>query len=343
MSATSEPAADYFRVVAEFDVQRASDLVLELLDGGVPMERIITEVLAPAQVRVGGLWESGRWSVADEHVATSITEGALSALTHAATPRGVAHTRHVAVACVEGEWHSLPARMAAAIAGADSDLQVTMLGASLPSDQLRRRLSSGDIDALALSCTLPTNLIGAARCIAAAHDVDVPVIVGGRSFGRSPHRAEAVGADCWAVDARALMGPLPDLAGRPAQVSPEALLLDAVDDATISLAYDRMVGAFPRLSNLSTYQQARTREDLRWMARFTAAALLTEDASIIEDLLRWLCGLLDGAVPASIITTSAHLLAETLEPEAASGAALLSNAAATVEREKTGPRHCDAH
>jgi hypothetical protein len=93
---------------------------------------------------------------------------------------------------------------------------------------------------------------------------------------------------------------------------------------------------------MTRYQQARTREDLRWMARFTAGALLTNDESMVEDLLVWLCGLLRGTVPTSVITTSAHLLAETLEPQTASGAAILRQAAAKVETDTTGSTDDDA-
>jgi hypothetical protein len=224
--------------------------------------------------------------------------------------------------------------MAAAIAGANGDARVTMLG-SLPLDQLHRRLSAGDIDVLALSCTMSTSLVGAARCIAAAHELDVPVAAGGRAFGHSPARAWAVGADSWALDAAALRGPLPDLAGRRCDVSTDVVLLDAVDDATIALAYDRLERVFPRLSDMSAFQQARTREELRWMSRHTAAGLLTNDATIVEDLLVWLCGLHRGKVPASVIITSAHLLAETLEPQTRSGATVLRETAARVETDMT--------
>jgi methanogenic corrinoid protein MtbC1 len=340
MTTLTDPLTEYFRAVAGFDPRGASDVVLQLLDDGTPLEQITTEILTPAQVRVGELWESGKWSVADEHVATSITERALAMLTYAATPRRDAHNRHVAVACAEGEWHSLPARMAAAVVGASGDARVTMLGPSIAVDQLHHRLSAGDIDVLALSCTLPTNLIGAARCIAAAHDLGVPVVAGGRAFGPDAHRARALGADSWATDATVLLGHLPELVGRSSDISPEVLALDLVDESLISVAYDRMVGAFPSLGDMSPYQQARTREDLRWMARFTAAALLTDDVRIIRDLLSWLCGLLAGTVRSSVIATSAHFLAETLEPDSAAGASLLDRAAASVEADAlTGAGH----
>lgn len=327
MSAVADPHGDYFRFVEAFDIHAASDFVVELLDGGTSMDRVTTDVLARAQVRVGELWESGAWSVADEHVATSVTEGALSALTHAATPRRGEHTRHVALACVEGEWHSLPARMAAAVAGASGTVRVTMLGPSLPADQLHRRLSSGDIDLIGLSCTMPTNLIGAARCIAAAHELDVPVIVGGRALGSTPQRAMAVGADGWAEDATALVGPIPDLAGRSSKVSAEVLRLDAIDDQVIAVVHAQIVSAWPGHSGITAHQQERLREDLRLMARYTAAALLTNDVSVVEELLTWQRRLLQPTVPASVIITSALLMAEALERQAPAGAVILAHAA----------------
>jgi hypothetical protein len=134
-------------------------------------------------------------------VATSITEGALSALTHAAMPRRATHTRHVALACVEGRVAQLAGSDGRRSRGATGEARVTMLGASLPPEHLHRRLSAGDIDVLALSCTMPSNLIGAARCIAAAHDVDVPVIVGGPSSRSQSPPGRGHRRDGWAVDA----------------------------------------------------------------------------------------------------------------------------------------------
>ena len=333
---TTPPPEDYFDAIEASDVDQASDHLLSLLDDGTPIEEITTEVIAPVQVRVGQLWQSGWWSVADEHVATSITERALAALTHAAVPPAGVQTRHIAVGYAEGEWHTLPALMAAAVAGSTGEAKVTILGPSLPAAQLHHRLSAGDIDVLALSCTMPTNLIGAARCIAAAHDLDIPVIIGGRALGGSPFRAQAIGADGWALDPKVLLEPIPELTGRGSEISAEVLRLDAADDAIIDVAYHEMVDEFPYLSSMTSTEQARTREDLRWMARFTAGALLTNDSTIVEELLAWLCRLLAGKVPMPVITTSAHVLADVIAPTSGAGATILRGAAAKVAVDLSG-------
>lgn len=326
MTADPLPLEAYFRSVRAVDGPAASDFVLQMFDEGTPVQRITAEVLGPAQVRVGELWQDGEWSVADEHAATAVTETAVLALGQAARPRGGSQERHIAVACAEGEWHSLPARMAAVVA-ASPGTRVTVLGPSLPADQLARRLSGGDIDLLALSCTMPTNLLGAARCIAVAHEWEVPVLVGGRAFGAGPQRAHALGANGWSNDPAALLAPPPARTGRSVEPPWEVLVLDAVDGAVVALAYDRLVAAFPRLATMPSSQQASMREDIGWMARYTAAALLTGDQLIVDEQLLWLCSLGDGGEPPPVITAAALLLADAVEPEAPRGAELLRQAA----------------
>lgn len=329
---------DYFRALAGVDLLAAEAVVLRLLDDGVPVDTIAMEVLTPAQAEVGRLWERGVWSVADEHAATAVAEAALAALQTAAVRRAAQRgpgRLHVAVACAEGEWHALPARLAAIVAGA-GDLQVTMLGPSLPAEHLQRRLAAGDIDALALSCTLPTNLIGAARSIAAAHEVGVPVIVGGRAFG-GPERAAALGADAWAADGVGLREWTPRREGRDVVVPPEVLWLDAVEDRDIAPAYDRMLDAFPRLAEMNQLQQARTREDMRWMSRFTAAAVLTGDATMLDEFFAWLNRVLADRVPMSVVTATAYLVADVLEPQAPTGAELLRGAASRATSRAARP------
>lgn len=334
MTSTDDQLESYFAALSAVDAVDATGIVLEMLDNGAAAGQITAEVLAPAQVRVGQMWQQGRWSVADEHAATAVTETALAALATAASGRRRSQGAHIAIACAEGEWHTLPARMAA-VAGAATDARITVLGPSMPSEQLGRRLAAGDIDLLALSCTMPPNLIGAARCVQAAHEVDVPVLAGGRAFGSDETRAYALGADAWAANPDALTADLPVLAYRGTSIPHEAVLLDAVDDGSVAMAYDRLVATFPRLEAMPASQRARTREDLRWMARFTGAAVLTADVTVLDDLLAWLCDLLQGRVSATVLATSAQVLAETVEPFAPTGAALLRQASARLLPEPT--------
>ena len=185
---------DYFAALVRCDPAAATDLVVDLQESGTSLHEIVRDVLDPAQALVGRLWETGEWSVAQEHAATAVTEAAVSALWVLTARRRLEGGPSVAMACAEGEWHALPPRIAAALA-AEAGADVTVLGPSMPADHLERRLRLRDVDVLALSCTVPTNLLGAARCVAAAHAAGLPVVAGGRAFAGRPQRAAGIGAD----------------------------------------------------------------------------------------------------------------------------------------------------
>jgi hypothetical protein len=163
--------------------------------------------------------------------------------------------------------------------------------------------------------------------VQAAHGAGVPVVAGGRAFGTTPRRAFAIGADSWTADPGTLADVRPVLAQRPTVVPDEAVLLDAVDDTTVSVAFDRLLAAFPGLQDTRPCQQSRVRENLRWMARFAGAAVVTRDASVLDDVLNWLARLPHGRVPAGLLAASGHAVADAVEPLAATGALLLRGAA----------------
>ena len=183
----------------------AADLIQSLRAGGATTTDLIADLLAPAQRRVGELWQTLAWDVAQEHLATGIVDAALADLelhTDPAQLRG-----DVVVTCAEGEWHALPARMMAEQLR-HHGWAVTFLGPSLPADDLRRFLQRSRPIAVAVSCSISAHLEGAQRSIAAVHAAGRPALAGGPAFGHDGRRADAIGADGWApsvADADALL------------------------------------------------------------------------------------------------------------------------------------------
>ena len=77
------------------DEPGATKFVLGLLENGAPPEHLLLDLVAPVQIKVGEYWAANRWSVAQEHAATHISERVVAALS-ARTP--VSQTRgHVVV------------------------------------------------------------------------------------------------------------------------------------------------------------------------------------------------------------------------------------------------------
>ncbi len=214
--------------------------------------------------------------------------------------------------------------MAAAVA-AEAGAHVTVLGPSMPAEHLRRRLEVRDIDVLAVSCTVPANLRGAADCVTAAHAVGLPVVVGGRAFAGRSQRARAIGADALVEAPQRLCDP-PPAAGDHALLPEEALRLDAVADTTIDHLFARVVAAYPRIAGLPAAQQDRTREDLRWIVRFTGAAVLTGDPTVLDDFLASLLRILHGRVPDEVVLGGADVVADGVDTVAPGGADMLRDA-----------------
>lgn len=290
------------------DIEGARRLVLALVRHGVAPSALVEQLLAPAQVEVGERWYRGTWTIADEHAATAVTESCTAALpTSRNGPR-------VVVACPEGEWHTLPARLLSA----GASVQARVLGPGLPAGHLERYLASEQPDALALSCTMSTNLLRAVESIAAAHRAGVPVVAGGRAFGRDPRRALHLGADAWAATPSALAAVSAGLTSgeRLVDVPHEAMLADAVPDELLQLVLERHAAVSPEVARMRPEQRRHTLDDLRWVARHAAAALLCDDPSVLDDLVDWLDGLLTPRrVPRRVLADGLAYLADGLELE----------------------------
>ncbi|HYO41000.1 MAG TPA: B12-binding domain-containing protein [Nocardioidaceae bacterium] len=306
---------DYFAALTGADVDSAAQLMEDALARGESPRWLITDVVARAQGQVGRLWQEGRWDIADEHAATSVAEQALQLLTRTG-PRPPS-ARRIVLACAEGEWHTMPARLAGELAR-HSDLDVVMLGGSLPASQLRRYLGGTRPTALALSVTLPTNLIAASRSIEAAHAEGVPVVVGGAAWGEGQLRARRLGADLRLEDPWGLRTVLDSLvAGRWSSewrgIPAEALLLDAAPRELLQLAFDRHQAASRWVSTLSSIHRSELLTDYSWLARHCAAAVAVRDRTVLRSHLGWLLTVVtQRGLPVDGIADACSYLADTV-------------------------------
>lgn len=165
----------------------------------------IHRVIQQAQSEIGRLWQEDRITIAQEHMATAISQVVLSHVyQYADAPRS--NGKKVLVACVEGELHDFPARL-----GADAlDLagfEVRYLGASVPHESLVAMVGTHQPDVLVLSVTMTFNvpsLRQAVQRVRARHP-SVPIAVGGGACSWQPGLAAEVGADVEGRDATELV------------------------------------------------------------------------------------------------------------------------------------------
>jgi methanogenic corrinoid protein MtbC1 len=278
--------------------RRAVELSVDLLEaqGVAPT---VTGFLAPAQREVGSRWQRGRYTVAQEHLASAVVEDVLGlSAPYTPPPQDTQHT--VALVCAEGEWHGTPARMASLLLR-EAGWRVHFFGASIPPDHLRTTLADLGPQAVAVSCTLPLALPGAARVIEVAHGLGLPAVVGGAAFDPGGFRAAQLGADgCFAdvaVAAEQLrrwieQPPVLASSAPPGEGTFQRGVLSVQRDGIVDDAYAELERRLPVMAHFDSRQRHHTREDLGYLLSFADVALLVDDPSILSDVVIWLDDLL---------------------------------------------------
>lgn len=181
-------------------------LTEEGLKKGFSVPYLQLKVVQEAQREIGRLWQEDRITIAQEHMATAISQTALAHLYQQATP-AASNGKKIVVACVEGELHDFPARLAADaldLAG----FEVRFLGANTPTDSLLSLLAAEKPDLLALSVAMAFNipaLRSAVIRIRAQTEGHLPITVGGHACEWARSLADEVGADGSGADAEALV------------------------------------------------------------------------------------------------------------------------------------------
>jgi MerR family transcriptional regulator, light-induced transcriptional regulator len=147
---------NYLQGLLAGDFEAASAAVAKLLSAKISLLDIYIKVLAPAMVKVGELWCASKINVAQEHLATQITFGQMEKLKLMHAISRPARYR-VMVSCVEGELHSLGAKMAADLFQLEG-WSVDFLGPDVPTRALIDMVSARRPDLLGLSVTIEANL-----------------------------------------------------------------------------------------------------------------------------------------------------------------------------------------
>lgn len=296
------PLVPFLDALRAGDRDRALGVVAALRDQGTPTLRLLDELVAPAQRQVGQLWAEDRLSVAEEHAATAVSEAVIAALTDRATapvtpggsgPAGRTPTAPVVVACVEHEWHAVPALILSEFLRADG-LPVSYVGANVSAAQLVRHVHDTGPVAVALSCSLGATLPRARRQVEAIRETGTPVIVGGSAFDLAGRRAAAIGANGYAADARqaaelvrSLPAAVPPAEPLTSAAAEEAVVISADRERLAELVRARMERLCPGPGDDPDAWRDTLTDQLGYLVGCVAGALLCEDPSVLEEAVGW--------------------------------------------------------
>jgi MerR family transcriptional regulator, light-induced transcriptional regulator len=132
----------------------AEGVIREAIDTGTPEAVIDGEVIAPAMRVVGDLWERGKITVADEHLATQISMRVLALQREAFRAAGQRAGAPVLMLGIEGEQHILGLEMAASIL-THAGYRVVMLGGDVPLSNLPAAIDRHRPVLVGLTATMP--------------------------------------------------------------------------------------------------------------------------------------------------------------------------------------------
>jgi methanogenic corrinoid protein MtbC1 len=314
---------ELWRAALAGDSRAATDVVLGAVAGGTPAEDVLLEVVGAVQRRVGDEWAAARIDVAQEHTATAINDRAVTAVALAAPRVEPVHGR-VTVACVDGEWHALPARLLAEVLVLRG-FTVDYLGAQVPTPHLVEHLHRTGPAAVALSGSLATRLPTAHATIDACASTGTPVIAGGAAFGADGRYARLLGARAWAPDARTAAellaaGPLgaAELPGQavdrlPHLADQEYTMVARTQRELVKAVYTGLEERLPAMRGYTEAQRERTAEDLAHVVEFLATALYVDEDALFADFLGWTAGVLAvRGVPARTLEPTLELLSAEL-------------------------------
>lgn len=194
----------YLGAIRDGDRVRAFKVVDAARGAGLDLGTLYVGVFQPALREIGSLWQRNEITVAEEHLATAITEAAMARAYAAAFTWHAPVGRTLVAACVDGERHEVGLRMVCDLLDLEG-WDTSYLGASVPVESLVAMVNRRRPDVLALSVALTPHLTRLRITIDAVRqalgDAQPVIIAGGRPFLDRPALAARLGADLTASTA----------------------------------------------------------------------------------------------------------------------------------------------
>lgn len=186
----------YLAAILSGQRQAALNIVEETLRAGHSLVDIYVTIFADALHRVGELWEMNEVTVAQEHIATSITQYVIAVIYPRMVP-GTVPRGSMIVTGVAGELHQIGANLVAD-AMEESGWAVRFLGTNLPHSSILAAVEENAADTLCISTTIVANLTAVAdlvRLVRTRLKQRAPrIVLGGSAYRMASHFARDIGA-----------------------------------------------------------------------------------------------------------------------------------------------------
>ena len=207
----------FLQALLSGEEERVNTIVNQLLVKRVSLQDIYLKVFQPALNEIGSQYVEGRVDEAQEHLATEITERAMSRVSQFHAP-AVRANRKAVLGCVAGNWHTLGLRM---IGDALRELgwEIFYLGANVPTGGLVKMAETARPHLVIISCSLKEqedeleSVLAQLQTLKANSNPQFRIVVGGRFISSNPELKNTFAADFFPDDLNHFLQELPNQLG----------------------------------------------------------------------------------------------------------------------------------
>jgi MerR family transcriptional regulator, light-induced transcriptional regulator len=153
----------YLNSLLDGDKKQCVQIVTGLLNQNVPLKEIYLDLLQRAMYRIGQMWENKRCMIANEHMATKITESLIE-LSSEYFSRRNRTGKTALITCVDKEFHELGARMVAGFMDA-MGWDIIFIGSNTPQNEIIELIKKRKPDIVGISNNFYINFSRLAKLV----------------------------------------------------------------------------------------------------------------------------------------------------------------------------------
>ena len=146
----------YLNALLDGDKKQCTQIVQTLIGNNVGIKEVFMDLFQRSMYRIGLLWEKERCSIADEHIATKITEGLIELVSNSFTTE-IKIGRLALITCIDKEFHDLGARMVAGYFEA-SGWNTIFAGSNTPEQDIIHLIKEKQPDIVGISSSFYINI-----------------------------------------------------------------------------------------------------------------------------------------------------------------------------------------
>jgi methanogenic corrinoid protein MtbC1 len=172
----------YLNALLEGNKKECMQIVVNLIDQKISLKEIYVQLFQRSMYRIGTMWEKERCGIADEHIATKITESLIELVNYSFASKE-RNGKLAVITGIDKEFHELGAKMVAGYFEA-SGWDTCFLGSNSPQSEVLRIIEEKKPNLVGISSSFYINIMRLIKLIQSIKEKipDQEILVGGQAL-----------------------------------------------------------------------------------------------------------------------------------------------------------------